>query len=213
MTRLDGSDRDSYLIPAHCQHILDRDPGALVKYSTPNGRFETLFVCPSTSRQATAHLRPFVAFDGTHTKCSFPHIFLLAMSLDANNSVIILAYVMVPIHNGTYWRTFMTLLREAIPWLASPVNVFISDQEKGFFPSIHHVFSSTVHFHCTWHMGDNIRVGFGKKNVKVFDKLVYATTQMTSSDTWQRLQKRIQSWGSTSELQQTPSSIPMHSFE
>lgn len=45
------------------------------------------------------YLLPFVAFDGTHTKCSYPQIFLIATSLDANNTNIILAYAMVPMED------------------------------------------------------------------------------------------------------------------
>lgn len=57
----------------------------------------------------------------------------------------------------------MTLLEEAFPAIAGPQWVFISNQEKGLLPSVRHVFPAAVHCHCCWHMGDNIRVGFGKK--------------------------------------------------
>lgn len=75
VTRLDGLDTDSFhLIPAHGHHILERDLGVAVVYSAPDHKFKMLFVCPFASCHAWGHLRPFVGFDGTHTKCSYPQI-------------------------------------------------------------------------------------------------------------------------------------------
>lgn len=47
LERLDGKEKDSFfLIPGHCQHIMQRDLTATAKYYAPNGRFEMLFVSP-----------------------------------------------------------------------------------------------------------------------------------------------------------------------
>lgn len=162
VTRLDGFNKDSfYLIPDHCEHILERDPGATTKWSAPNAKFEMLFICPSTSRHTFEHNMSFIAFDGTHTKCTYPQIFLLATTLDAKNTIVILAYVMVPSGNGIEWRRFRSLLHEAILEIVGLESVFISDWEKGLLPTMRHVLPTIVHCHCTWHLGD-IRTEFGK---------------------------------------------------
>lgn len=70
----------------------------------------------------------------------------------------------------------MTLLRKATPQIANLEFVLIFDWEKGLLPVVHCVLPTIVHDHYTWHMGHDIRVSFGKKWVKVFDKVVYATT-------------------------------------
>lgn len=169
---LDGSNKDLfYLIPAHYEHILDKDPSAMAKWSAPNQCFEILFICPFASRHTFVHNRTFVAFDGMHTKCTYPKIFLLATTLDANNTIVILAYAMVPSKNERKWRSFMTIAGGHMQ-----DSVFISDQKKDLLPSVCHVFPIAYQYHSTSHLGDNIQTGFGKKWVNVLDGLVYATT-------------------------------------
>lgn len=90
----------------------------------------SVIVCPSTLCHVGAHLKPFVEFDGTHTKCQYPSS-LLSTCLDANNIGILLAYAMVPIENLVEWHQFMALLREAIPQIGGSKFVFIFYWEKG----------------------------------------------------------------------------------
>lgn len=70
----------------------------------------------------------------------------------------------------------MMLLRQAILEMATNQFVFISDRKKGLLPTVRHVFPASYHCHCTWHLGNNIRLRFGKKHVKKLDKLVYTIT-------------------------------------
>lgn len=50
VTQLDGSNKDLfYLISTHFCHILEQNTGAIIKYATPNWKFEMLFDCLSCS--------------------------------------------------------------------------------------------------------------------------------------------------------------------
>lgn len=173
--RLDGKEKDTfYLIPPHCHHILQRDPGAVARWAAPDGNFSNLFVCPSSSRDAFQHCRPLVALDAAHTLSTYPMTLYLATALDANQTIIILAYGLAPSKNPEEWDRFLKLLREAIPKLEQANMVFVSDREKGLLDGIDDIFPRGHHCYCIWHMGQNIKKKFGEDVRKKFDGLVYA---------------------------------------
>jgi hypothetical protein len=147
--RMDGSEKESFnLIPAHCRHILERDHATMARYNAPNEKFDSLFVCSEAAKEAYKHCRPLVAFDGTHTRSAYPQILLIATVLDANNTIMMLAYCMVPTENLEEWRKFMRLLREAIPQLENPRTVFVSDREKGLIDGVDEYFPLAYHAFC-----------------------------------------------------------------
>lgn len=158
LERLDGKEKESfYRIPDLCRHILERDPTATAKFSAPDGKFESLFILPGANKQAFKHCRPFVALDGTHTRSAYPQILLIAVGVDANDTVLHLAFCMVPTENPTEWRRFLRLLSEAMPELCVPGMVFVSDREKGLLDCVPELFPSGFHCFCAWHIGDNCR--------------------------------------------------------
>ena len=69
-----------------------------------------------------------IVIDGTHTKLDdFKHIILVAVTYDANNEIVILAFAVVDVENKDNWVWFHDHLTEDFP----NFNVIMCDADKG----------------------------------------------------------------------------------
>jgi len=59
------------------------------------GQFQRIFICPAESNISFSSCRPFIAVDGTFIKTRFQQILLLAVALDGNNNILVLASAIV----------------------------------------------------------------------------------------------------------------------
>ena len=78
-----------------------------------------------------------IVMDGTHTSTKlddFKHIILIAVTYDAYNEIVILAFALVDVENKDNWVWFHDRLSEDFP----DFNVIMCDADKGirFRPSI-----------------------------------------------------------------------------
>jgi len=58
---------------------------------------------------------PFIAVDGTFIETRFQQILLLAVVLDANNNILVLAWAIVESENRDSWRYFVMNFLAALP--------------------------------------------------------------------------------------------------
>ena len=119
-----NAQREKYnLVEGYVQCLLREDPENIVKLNTQhvsseNGmekRFHSLFIAPGAKRYAFQHIRCFVDVDGTFTKNRFVKIFLLAVSMDAHDELVILGWAGVPNECEETWDSFLTSLGKAHP--------------------------------------------------------------------------------------------------
>ena len=77
--------------------------------------FQRLFICPRQSRESFQSIRKFMAIDGTFLKAQFVQTLLLAVGIDANGNILLLAWGIVESENKSSWRYFLQHLKKAIP--------------------------------------------------------------------------------------------------
>jgi hypothetical protein len=94
-------------------------------------RFERFFVCPSASSSNYKHYRRLIAVDGTFLKGRFILILLFAVTIDANNEILILAWAVVESENKDFWGWFFQHLRREIPDITREPIILLSDRDKG----------------------------------------------------------------------------------
>lgn len=74
--------------------------------TSENGSFEAVFIVFGPINLGIQTLRPFYAFDGTHTRSRYDLTLLGAVGVDAEDHVLPLAFALVPIENEKWWSWF-----------------------------------------------------------------------------------------------------------
>jgi len=91
-------------LPSYVQHILEADPTVIATLRIdPSHRFANLFTCPSSSRAAWKHLRPFIALDAAFTKVTHHYVLLVAAGQDANQETVALAWSIALAESFDHW--------------------------------------------------------------------------------------------------------------
>jgi len=83
---------------------------------------------------------------------------LIAVSINANDQTLPLAWALVPIKNKEWWSWFCKNLSEEEGF------VFISNWEKGLIPAVEEHFPQAVYTHCC----NYIAVSYNKKCKPLF---------------------------------------------
>ena len=105
-------------LPSYINQILALDPNAIARLRIdPNKHFANLFICPSSSRHAWQHIRPFIALDAAFTKVIHHYVLLVAVGQDANKETIALAWGVAPVENYEHWAWFLSNLNDALTGL------------------------------------------------------------------------------------------------
>jgi hypothetical protein len=141
------------------------------------GNFLGIFFAPAGLRHAHESLRDFVGVDGTHTASRFRMNLLIARGVDANGKTLPLAWALVPIENGPWWRWFFKQIKKAFKWSTWIGFVFISDREKGLPGAQEEIFPEAFPSYCCQHIADNIQQKYGVKCRPLFWRCAWAKTQ------------------------------------
>ncbi|KAE8182182.1 hypothetical protein CF336_g8641 [Tilletia laevis] len=157
--------------------VKQMDPDAHTAHLPVEGKFSRAFVCSGAARAAWSQCKPFVAVDGTWTKNRYGMILLLAAAMDANSSLIILAWALVSTESQVTWEWFLRMLVFACPSIGDAKTTIISDRQKGLLNAINEVLPDATEGYCCWHLAENVKTHFGVQIRKQFWGLVYAETK------------------------------------
>jgi transposase-like protein len=98
-----------------------------------------------------------IGFDGTHTASRFKMNLLIAGGVNANGKTLPLAWALVPIENGSWWRWFLKHLKKAFKLTTVSAFVFMSDREKGIPSAEEEIFPEASPSYCCQHIADNVQ--------------------------------------------------------
>jgi len=144
-------------LPSYINQILALDPNAIARLRIdPNKRFANLFICPSSSRHAWQHIRPFIALDAAFTKVIHHYVLLVAVGQDANKETIALAWGVAPVENYEHWAWFLSNLNDALTGLNQSSTVLMSDRQKGLNLAIARLLPHATEAYCCKHIERNI---------------------------------------------------------
>jgi hypothetical protein len=100
-----GSESRSYAkLPSLRQQILAVSPQTSFILEKNDDRFQRLFIYNEATKDAFEHCRKLVAVDGTFLKSRYLGTLLLAVTIDANNELLLLAYAVVDAENLNKWK-------------------------------------------------------------------------------------------------------------
>ncbi|XP_058744588.1 uncharacterized protein LOC131617289 [Vicia villosa] len=123
-------------------------------------KFERCYMCfDGTKRAFKNGCRPFIGLDGCHLKNKYGGILLIAVSRDANDQYLPLAFGVVETECRDSWSWFMRLLLEDIG--SDNRCCFISDQQKGLVNVFEEDYPEFEHRFCLRHLYANFKKKFG----------------------------------------------------
>ncbi|CAI5991298.1 unnamed protein product [Closterium sp. NIES-64] len=149
------------------------DPEVQVRLDTLDRCFHRFYVRPSAARHALNYCRPDVALDGTHLISAQKSVLLIAVTIDGNQEILLLAWALVESENKDAWTWFLKLFLEGFPeWAHRDDASIISDRDKGLVPAAREVMPIHIpHYFCAWHLEQNLK-RFGKAATAFFWRLV-----------------------------------------
>jgi hypothetical protein len=112
--------------------------------------------------------------DGTFTKEIFSLTILLAVSVDADNHAVPIAWAIVEGESESSWRFFLSNLVTAIPEINTPVTTLMSDRDKGLRAADDEIPLCTRAI-CLEHLSRNLQTQFGKPTRTLFNSKIRFT--------------------------------------
>ncbi|GJT42296.1 hypothetical protein Tco_0951011 [Tanacetum coccineum] len=129
--------------------------------SLPTRVFQRIYVCLGALKLGfRACRRDLLGLDGAFMKGSFLGQVLVAVGLDSNNGMYLLAYALVEAESKSSWCWFLQCLGDDIDLHPNSNFTFISDRQKGIIPAIKTVYPSAEHKYCLPHIHENMKQGW-----------------------------------------------------
>ncbi|KAL0360757.1 UNVERIFIED_CONTAM: hypothetical protein Sradi_3760200 [Sesamum radiatum] len=149
---------------------------------------------PRPCIQGFRYCRNVISVDGTHLYTRYKHKLLVAVTLDANNQVLPLAFALVDEETLASWTWFLQMLaRHLLPNEDDRV-CLISDRHPGLINAINYVpafkFPRGVHRFCLRHVCSNFNNKY--KNVQLKD-LCWRAGSESSARKFDRIMEEIKS--------------------
>ncbi|GJR18628.1 heat stress transcription factor B-4-like protein [Tanacetum coccineum] len=114
--------------------------------SLPTRVFQRIYVCLGALKLGfRAYRRDMLGLDGAFMKGPFPGQVLVAVGLDSNNRIYLLAHALVEAKCKSSWCWFLQCLGDDIDLHPNSNFTFISDIQKGIIPAIKTVYPSAKH--------------------------------------------------------------------
>ncbi|KAG8385982.1 hypothetical protein BUALT_Bualt03G0101700 [Buddleja alternifolia] len=101
--------------------------------------------------------RPVIGVDGCHLKGPYGGILLTAVSVDPNNSLYPIAYVVVSGETKEAWEWFLWLLKADLGIERPDDFTFVSDKQKDLIPAFELVFLGAENRFCVRHLHENFK--------------------------------------------------------
>jgi hypothetical protein len=154
-----GDEADSFAkFPAYAERFQAADSGnyCRIQVHKETGHFMAAFFALASLRYAYESLREFIGIDGTYTASRFRMNLLIAGGTDANNETLPLAWALVPIENGAWWKWFLKHCKKAFKLTTVEGFIFMSDREKGLSMAIKEIFPKASSSYCCQHIANNV---------------------------------------------------------
>ena len=115
-----------------------------------------------------------MAVDGTFLQARFVQTLLLAVGIDTNGNILLLAWGIVESENESSWRYFLEHLRKAIP--ESESMTLISDRDKGLLAADAVMGNGVARAFCCFHLKENFCKRFARGLEPYFWRIAHART-------------------------------------
>ena len=102
-----------------------------------------------------------MAVAGTFIKTRFDQILLSAVSMDAQEELVILGWPVVPNECEETWDWFLTSLGKAHPGINERGSVVVNDSEKGLINSVAKSLPNAHNAFCCYHIAANVQTKQG----------------------------------------------------
>ena len=168
-------------LPALFNAMKAKNPGMHYEYIPKpnewrNGKeiFYRAFWCFSQCVEAFRHCRPVLSIDGTFLLGKYKGTLLVAISCDADNTLVPLAFALVERENRDSWSWFLRLVRIHVVGPGREVGV-ISDRHQGILNAVQEQIPGYAPMHhrwCTRHLAENLlRKDHSKANFPLFEEV------------------------------------------
>ncbi|CAI5521358.1 unnamed protein product [Closterium sp. Naga37s-1] len=160
-------------LPALADRFREIDPDGNFLIQMVDGCFNRMYIQPSASRGALGFCRPVVALDGTFLIRAQRATLLIAVVLDGNQKITMLAWALVEGENKDSWSWFLQNFLKSFPeWPHRDDASIISDRDKDLLPAARDVLPLGIpHYFCAWHLHQNF-VKFGEAAALFYWRLV-----------------------------------------
>ncbi|CAI7756664.1 unnamed protein product [Closterium sp. NIES-54] len=161
------------LLPVLADRFREIDPDGNFLIQTVDGCFKCMYIQPSASRDELGFCRPVVALDGTFLISAQRATLLIAVVLDGNQKITMLAWALVEGENKDLWSWFLHIFLKSFPeWPHRDDASIISDRDKGLLPVARDVLPLGIpHYFCARHLHQNV-VKFGEASALFYWRLV-----------------------------------------
>ena len=194
--RLEHQQEHFYKILSYLQLLHQHNEGLYTNLHTitddnRSSTFQRLFICPWQSRQSFQLMRKFIAVDGTFLKARFVQTLLLAVGIDANGNILLLAWRIVESENESSWRYFLEHLRKAIP--ESESMTLISDRDKGLMAADAVMGNGVARAFCCFYLKEN----FCKHFTRGLEPYIWRIAHARTSDSYEEALSTLHNLGPT----------------
>ncbi|KAM6598443.1 hypothetical protein CsatA_018052 [Cannabis sativa] len=156
-----GRQDESYQqLPKYLHMLKVVNPGTIAQLETyKKDRFKYLYLPFANSIEGWKHCRPVIVTDRTFLKTSFGRTLFTASTMDANNSIFVLAFGIGDSDNDCSWEWFFTKLRKT--FRDREGLTIILDRHKSIEKAVSNVYPNHFHRACIFHLLNNVKTNFG----------------------------------------------------
>nr|XP_027088467.1 uncharacterized protein LOC113709811 [Coffea arabica] len=143
------SESDQYRkLGAYMHEIQKSNPGSSIILKTVDG---------TSNGQQIKVPKTLLVFSWSETRLfrNSRGVLLIAVGLDANNSIFLVAYAAVEGENKEFWTWFFNLLKEDLKIERDYEWTIMSDKQKRLIQACGHVFPNAAHRFCVKHLHNN----------------------------------------------------------
>ncbi|XP_060974157.1 uncharacterized protein LOC115695238 [Cannabis sativa] len=160
-----GTVRDQYaILDDYCTQLvrLNLRNTTLIKSNLVDDKrvFERVYICLAACKAGFKFCRPIIGLDGCFLKGYCRGMLLVAIGIDANNSMFPIAFAVTEKENIDSWTWFAELLKEDLDMEDTAKLTFTSDKQKGLERAVGTVYEGSEVRFCVRHLYANFKKEF-----------------------------------------------------
>ncbi|GMN73597.1 hypothetical protein TIFTF001_053050, partial [Ficus carica] len=181
LTSLRGDDAELYkVLPAWAEMVKRKNPASDIHIETDlENCLKHFYMCLAASKHSWPYCRPVIVVDGSALKARFGGMLLAACDHDANGSIFLLAFGIVPSKSNESWKWFCEKLKDSIGTRESLA--IVADRHKGIEYAANLLYPDAAFGICVKHLATNLKTRYKdfKGPLKIYfdaDQFEYAIT-------------------------------------